>query len=294
MRIFIKKTVLFVSIPIVCFTLFIVILEFINYEIATSERLDSSITTVFIGDSHIAQAINDSRLENCVNDAQTSESLYFSYYKLKILLKNNPSIKDVYLGFGYHSVTSYYDKFILGEFSNAISSRYFSLLPFNEKLRILNANRNDFFSYLKVVVKNDILNILRGRKTYHGGFANSFSNTKAIEWSIKKRVLTQYYNEGSLSDYSLLNIEYLNKIEELCKKSNVNLILVNTPIYKLYKNKIPEKFKVKYKQLSEGMKIKILDLSDLLSKEYLFIPDGDHVSQEGALTTTEYISKKLK
>jgi hypothetical protein len=291
---FIKKTALFVSIPLVFITLFIAILELINYEIATSERLDTSITKIFIGDSHIEKAINDTLLENSVNLAQSSESLYFSYYKLKILLEHNPSIKEVYLGFSYHSVSSYYDKFIFGEFSNAISSRYFSLLPFKEKLKILIANKNDLFSYLKVVTKNDILNIWKERKTFQGGFANSFSNTKASEESIEKRILLQYYNEGSLNEYSLKNIEYLTKIKDLCNKSKVNLILVNTPVNIRYKNKIPKKFKIKYEQLTESMKIKILDLSDLLSQEHFFIPDGDHVSQKGANTTTEYIGTKLK
>ena len=96
------------------------------------------------------------------------------------------------------------------------------------------------------------------------------------------------------AEFSLKNIEYLFKIKDLCAKSNVNLILVNTPVYKLYKNKIPKKFKVKFEQLSESEKIKTIDLSDLLSEEYLFIPDGDHVSQKGAKKTTEYIAQKLK
>lgn len=291
---FIKKTALFVSIPLVFITLFIAILEFVNYEIAKSERLDSSITRIFMGDSHIEQAINDTLLDHSVNIAQNSESLYFSYYKLKIILEQNPSIKEVYLGFSYHSVSSYYDKFIFGEFSNVISSRYFSLLPFKEKLKILIANRNDFFSYLKVVTKNDILNIWREKKTFQGGFANSFSNTKASEESIEKRVLFQYYNKGSLNEYSLINIEYLNKIKDLCKNSNVNLILVNTPVHTLYKNKLPKKFKVKYEQLSESGRFKFLDLSNILSEEYFFIPDGDHVSQKGAIKTTEYIAPKLE
>jgi hypothetical protein len=209
-------------------------------------------------------------------------------------LEQNPSIKEVYLGFSYHSVSSYYDKFIFGEFSNGISSRYFSLLPFKEKLKILIANRNDFFSYLKVVTKNDINNIWREKKTFQGGFANSFSNTKASEESIEKRVLFQYYNKGSLNEYSLINIEYLNKIKDLCKNSNVNLILVNTPVHTLYKNKLPKKFKVKFEQLSESGRFKILDLSNILSEEYFFIPDGDHVSQKGAIKTTEYIAPKLE
>ena len=291
---FIRKTALFVSIPLVFITLFIAILEFVNYEIAKSQHLDSSITRIFMGDSHMEKAINDTLLENAVNLAQSSESLYFSYYKLKILLEQNPSIEEVYLGFSYHSVSSYYDKFIFGEFSNAISVRYFSLLPFKEKLKILIANRKDFFSYLKVVVKNDILTILSERKPFQGGFENSFSNTKASEKAIEKRVLFQYYNEESLTEFSLKNIEYLFKIKDLCAKSNVNLILVNTPVYKLYKNKIPKKFKVKFEQLSESEKIKTIDLSDLLSEEYFFIPDGDHVSQKGAKKTTEYIAQKFK
>ncbi len=294
MKQFIKKTTLFVGVPLVLFTLFIIVLEFANYKKAKTEHLNSSITRIFIGDSHIEQAINDTLLEHSVNIAQSSESFYFSYYKLKHILEQNPSIKDIYLGFSYHSLSSYYDKFIFGEFSNAISSRYFSLLPPNQKIELLNANRNNLFSYLKVVAKNDILNLWKKQNTYKGGFSNIFSNTKANYASIEKRVFFQYYTKDSLTEYSLINIEYLNKIEDLCKQSNVKLTLVNTPVHKLYKNKVPSKFKDKFEELSLSGRFEILDLSDLLSEEDYFIPDGDHVSLKGAIKTTEYLTPNFK
>ena len=127
MKSFLKKTLFFICLPLFGIIVFIAALSCINYKIATSQHLDNSITTVFLGDSHIEQAINDTLLENCINLGQNSESLYFSYFRLKVLLESNPSIKVVCLGFSYHSLSSYYDKFIVGEFSNAISNRYFCL-----------------------------------------------------------------------------------------------------------------------------------------------------------------------
>ena len=108
MKFFIKKTLIFICLPLLALIFIISTLNFINYNRAYTKRFDKSSTTVFCGDSHIELAINDSLMRNSVNVAKSSESFYFSYYKLKVMLNKNPSIKQVYLGISYHSLSSYY------------------------------------------------------------------------------------------------------------------------------------------------------------------------------------------
>ena len=288
---FLKRTLLFLSILLGIFSFFFISLEFLNYKIAKSQPVGNSITKIFIGDSHIQQCINDSLLENSINIGQNSESIYFSYHKIKLLLESNPSIKEVYLGFSYHSISSYYEKFIDGEYSNAISSKYFALLPLKEKISIIYANKTDLISYFKALIDSEIKNIFNDRKSYQGSYENVFFDSKVNHKSVEKRIQFQYYTEDSLNPYSQSSIESVNKINDLCKKSNVKLILLNTPVHKSYKEKVPNKFKSMLIKLANDMKVRTLDLSDLLSEENLFIPDGDHVSQQGARLTTEYIRK---
>ncbi len=289
MNAFIRKTLLFIGIFVLGLLACIEIMSYLYYKRVASQPLEFSIQTVFLGDSHIQLAINDTLLTQSKNLAQSSEPLYFSYYRLKTIITNNPSVKTVCLGFSYHSISSYYDEFIDGKYSNAVSTRYFLELPFMEQMKLLYANRSDIFSYIKVVFKVGALAILSDEKPLPEGFLNNFSDTKADEMFMERRIKNQYYTEGHLYDFSSRNMAYLQHIKTLCRQSNLRLVLMNTPLHPTYKNIVPQKFLEQYKQLITSLRIEELDLSQLLSDDSLFIPDGDHVSQTGAQRTTEYL-----
>lgn len=247
-------------------------------------------STLFLGDSHMEVTIDDKILFESENLGMNSESYYFTYFKLKKIIEKNPKIKTVYLASSYHNLSSYYDKFIDGEFSFSISKRYFFLLPYNEKFKMLYVNKNDFFSYLKVNLENGFSNICAENIIHEGKFANRFINTSAIEKSIVKRINFQFYEKGVERDFSQKNITNLLKINELCKTRRIKLILLNSPLHPSYKSKVPRKFIQKLNEISLENQIEILDLSSSLSNDSCFIPDGDHVSRKGALLTTQYIA----
>jgi len=259
-----------------------------------SKKLDSDKREfLFLGDSHIEKAINDSILNSSYNVGQSSESIYFSYFKLRKMLQTTHCIKNVYLGFSYHSLSDYYSKFVDGEYSNAISSKYFYLLPFSEKLYLLNANRRDIVSYIKTITEKGVMDFMADQHTYLGGYDNSYVSSKAQKNFMDKRITLQYYTNGQLDSFDAKNLEYLKKIQELCKQSNVNLVLLNTPLHKYYKSKVPDAFIEKYNQTIHDMDIQVLDLSEMPLDDSCFIPDGDHLSQQGAALTTKYIASQL-
>jgi hypothetical protein len=104
-----------------------------------------------------------------------------------------------------------------------------------------------------------------------------------------KRAIQQYYIHDTLRGFSEINITYLQKIIELCKNENVELVVLNTPLHPYYKNKIPKKFIDKYNELIINNSLKQIDFSGLDLSDSCFIPDGDHVSERGATITSNYL-----
>ena len=107
MKKFIINTVVFISIPVVIGIPILFAFDLYVNGLYNDDQIKGNISDIYIGDSHIKHAINDSIIPNSLNIAESSESFYFSYFKLKILLENNPSIKKVHLGLSYHNLSNY-------------------------------------------------------------------------------------------------------------------------------------------------------------------------------------------
>ncbi len=230
MRHFLKNIFIFLIPTLVGFVLFLLLMLYSSNK-ASNYKLDSTIIAIYIGDSHIQHAVNDSILKNSKNIASESESLYYTYFKLNSILSTNSNICNVYLGFSYHSLSNYHDDFINGEFSSYISPNYFSVIPLNEKCKVFFWNINHLSSYTKRILKQSVNTILFSEFYHLGGFSNNFMNTKAVDSSIDKRIKFQYYyKDNTLRPFSSINIFYLNKIIKLCESKGVELILLKTPL----------------------------------------------------------------
>ena len=153
MKRFLRKTLTFLIIPTIIgssiFTLFVIWIT----NLSSEYQLKSDIRNIYIGDSHIEKAINDSIMPNSLNLGTTSESFYFSYYKLKLLLNNNPHVKKVYLGFSYHNLSNYYEKFISGDYSVIIAPKYFYILPPKEQFKMVYWNKKKLISFIKTTIE---------------------------------------------------------------------------------------------------------------------------------------------
>ncbi|MCB9227341.1 MAG: hypothetical protein H6578_09275 [Chitinophagales bacterium] len=255
-------------------------------------NIDSSIEKVFIGDSHIQKDINDALIGKAINIGERAEATFYSYYKLKYLLKNNPNIKEVYLGFSYHNISNYYDPFVKGEYSLTTAPKYYYLLPNKTKFSLLLDNYYHV-SFYKSVVKVGF-DILKGKeKPYKGKYLNKYSNTHADKKIMDKRLKFQYYDaNGEINGFSNISIEYLKKIQLLCKEYKVEFYVLNTPLHAYYKSKVPIKFIDKYNTVLKENRMQELFYGTLIFEEKDFIPDGDHLSTEGAVVFSNYLQGK--
>jgi len=221
-----------------------------------------------------------------MNIAKNSESLYFTYYKLKMLLDTHPSIKHVYLELSYHSLSNYFNQYIQGKYSANISARYFFLLPVKEQIRVFNWNRNHPASLLKSIFKKGMAQAALHRYSFMGGFTNSFEGTTAVDSSVEKRIKFQYYTNGKLNSFSAFNIRYLSEIEGLCQSRGVELTVLSSPLHDHYYKKVPKAYKDKLNQIITTNKLNYIDLTNLPLDENCYIPDGDHVSLTGSKKTS--------
>lgn len=286
-KVFIKKISFFLSIPIILVS---IILAFTNRKVEktiSGLNKDQSIKMLFMGDSHIQKGIIDSLIPNSANVAQNSESFYFTYFKIKKLFKSGVKVKSIYLGYSYHSISNYYEDFIFGQNSKFIAPKYFFILPNKQKIKMFVSNRDNLGLFVLNIIKDG----LNPYNYYIGQYANKFKNTKANKSSMDKRLELQYLD--GLNEISAINCHYFNAILELCRQNEVQLVLVNTPLHPYYKAKIPSKFVGKYEELIKIGKLQVINFNDLKLEPYSFIPDGDHVSSEGAILTTNELYKIL-
>ena len=294
MKKFIKKTLLILILPaITCILFFLLFNGFVSKQYSKFQ-LDSNVSRIFIGDSHINKCINDSIIPNSLNLSENSESFYFSYYKLKLILENNPSIKEVYLGLGYHSLSKYYDEYIFGPYSRSVSPKYFYLLPNKEQLKMFWATikSENFHHFFRSIIKQGVLQVTK--KNYYpflGDYDNSIVNSSAVISAMDKRLRQQFYKNGIIIDFSDINIKYLYKIDSLCSLKNVKLFTVNTPLFNYYERKVPNEYKNKLSSIVKNKHLEPIDLSNLLLNEEYFMADGDHVSLLGAEATSIALKK---
>ena len=176
---------------------------------------------IFVGDSHIQSAINDALIANVVNLSQNGEPYYFTYYKLKkIVASKKTKIKTIYLGFGYHNLSSYRDDFTFGKYNHDISARYFFILPTSEREKFIGYNKSNMPLYFKKIVENGLVNIFRKKEKFSflGYYQNGFVNMASQKKSMNKRLERQFYNDTTVADFSKINILCESRVKRLSLK----------------------------------------------------------------------------
>lgn len=285
MKLFVKNIFAFFIIPLIFLIISLLIISFISTKI--NYKLDNGVTEIYIGDSHIQCAINDSLLKNSKNVSEGSESFYFSYYKLKKLIEENQNIERVYLGFSYHSLSNYNDEFISGKYASSVLPRYIYILPFKEKLKRVNWDFKNLSSFIKPLFPEGYNYLFKNLNFFSAcGYKNEFTNVMASKSSMDKRLRFQYYTDEKINKFSEINLLYLDKIINLIKTTKIDLLFLNTPLHPYYESKIPKNYITRYNEIVKLKNLKVINFNDLSFSDSSFLPDGDHVSVKGAYQIT--------
>lgn len=288
MKRFLKNISLFCAVSLSLFLIELLVLNYANTKQLTKFKVSPTIESLTVGDSHAELAINDELLVNNMNLSQRGDPFKYSLLKIKMALERNPSIKKLYLGVSYHNLSSYYDGYISGTLAPGIDARYIFILPVREKLAVIKENISDLIILLRLTFINGFSNLQSDQRTFSflGKYNNPYKYCKATKQIMDRRLSDHFYENGKIKDFSSANNQCLEDIIQLCKHRRIELIILNTPLHPYYRSKIPKKFAEKYNSIIAQHKLKSINFSDLVMQDSCFTPDGDHVSEKGALLTT--------
>lgn len=295
MKKFIAKFFLFV-LPIVLVTGVAIVL--VNKKITRGNyfQIDSATKYIFLGHSHAAHAFNDSLIRQSVNISQDGESYFYTYYKLKKILDNNPQVQAVFIEFSNNQASKEMDKWIWGK--EYIDYRLPKYGPFmdNEGWRLLFLkNYHPVLSSVSITFKKNVLFLLGQKKSYireetWGGYLYSAIDKTDSLLQINKK------NPGGKSPADTLtssqSISYLQKCLDVCNEKKVKAYLMRSPMHPECVLRVNES---KFREVlaSEFTGVPFLDFKDfpLNNHDYL---DLQHLNYKGANNFSLFFNELLQ
>lgn len=254
----------------------------------TKFEVGSKPSNLLFGHSHAALTYDDEIIKDFVNFAESGEAYFYTYNKVSLLLKNNKSVKKVFIEFSNNSIDEKMNSWIWGNETMSFRlEKYAPVISLKEKMFLLSKNPFCFIQTYSVILKSRITKISNGVMTYDrnlGGYNPKVERDKNNEFAEQ---------EINFKDYEIseANLLYLDKIINICRQYDVEIILIRSPQRKDYEYWQNEnEFK---KVLSERFgDVKFLDFGNfkLDEKDYL---DASHLNIEGARKFSKWFDSNV-
>lgn len=223
---------------------------------------------VVLGNSWTECAIDDTILDNYFNYSQSSDHYLHSYLKLKFLLRDNPQIDTLLLGFSTFMTEN--DALI----ANKIQLHY-PLMDFSDYKTLAERKFSILFNFpiFKHLGEESYMNLL-------GGFLPLERD------KLQKNI--EIFEKSENMKISKLDTLYLHKIETICKEKNVKLILITPPLYHIEKYHDTKRFDLLRTYCKD---ITLLDYRTLPLADSCY-GDLEHLNKRGAREFSTYLKSK--
>lgn len=233
MRQFIKLSISFL---IILFTLIFVLVESSEYIVNKNSDFKLNVNTKYLvlGHSHPECAFNDSLIDNFKNLSQSGESYYYTYFKAKEIIKQNPSIETVFIEFTNNQINESMNDWIWGEkYMNHRYPKYSSFMKYDDKMILAKNNLSGFLNSTSLSLKENIGRVIKQNFNYTNSIGGYLylerDKTDSLVNNIKKE-----YSQSENVRVSEHNLEYLNKIIDLCEEHGKKVILIRSPQHSKY------------------------------------------------------------
>lgn len=199
-------------------------------------HLDSQATWVILGHSHAECAYMDTLDPRLVNLAQSGESYFYTWQKLKVLLAHNPDITDIYIEFTNNQIDPEMDAWIWSD--KYIQYRYPLYAPYIDASDALYLARHNTSGYLVAftsAIKENALTVLQGGVQNWGRYGGFLGLDKVLTEDGGARFdAVDLPDEGGRVRYSDANLRYLERIVAHCADARVRVHLVRSPQHASY------------------------------------------------------------
>lgn len=255
-------------------------------------RLPDDKHIVFLGNSHIEGAINDTIIGGSYNFGRSGDRVEMEYLKLKLLKSVNPEIDTVFVGFDnvlmYHSTQE--------EFNSVQMHPYmYSAMDCEDWWKVLTMSSPSYlesfvvhpFSWMKLL---DMRHLLKSKCDIR-----DFISLGGNDWPDEDRLLEDIEKRGNLTGrypeqkHDSLNAYFLRKTIQFCKKNRISLFFICPP-----QHQYTPCNKTDYKKwyAEEFSDVEFFDCLEMQMADSCY-SNLDHLNFKGARIFSEYIDKEI-
>lgn len=277
MRQFVKLTISFL---IVLLALIFVLIQSTEYVINKNSnfKLNTNTKYLVLGHSHSECAFNDSLIDNFKNLSQSGESYYYTYFKTKKIIEQNPSIETVFIEFTNNQINESMNNWIWeGKYMNYRYPQYSPFMNLTDKMVLVKNNLPGYLNSISISFKKNFSRVVNNDFSY----SNSIGGYLYLERDKTDSLLNKInYSDEKTIPLSALNLNYLSKIVRYCEEQGKNVFLIRSPQHKKYSGYSNEST---YQQIrkSHYPPIEYLDFSKFPLKNSEF-GDLEHLNHKGA------------
>lgn len=239
-----------------------------------------NIETLAIGASHGDYGFNSNLCKNSYNMCYTSTDLYYCYELYKLFAPKMSNLKNIILFYSVFSPGFELEK--TNEFQIAVFIKLLFAIPY--KKRYLEKYEKKFNNFLKSTIKASAPIDCENYTGYDN--PQIFFND---DYGVLKRAKTHLRENLRGNNQT----GYVEKILQLTKENNHNLIVVIPPAREDYKKCLPEALEL-FKELNNIELVNVLNFyndNDFIKDDF---GDFDHLNNHGAKKLTKKICEFLK
>lgn len=258
--------------------------------------INPNATSIVLGHSHPECAFNDSLIDNCKNLAQSAESYFFTYNKLKKIIQNNPQVNTVFVEFTNNQLSKKMDDLIWGdEYFSFMYPKYAAIMNTRDCRLLLSHNALALLHSLPVTLKKNFLFLVKNKKDYinemgWGGYWYLVkSKTDSLINAIPNASIKQ---EQPPEEMLTANVGYLQKIVQLCKQHAIKIYLVRSPMHSR-NTELSNEAAFKKVARTTFSDIDLLDFKDFPLSNSEFA-DPQHVNYKGAKLFSLFFNSLIK
>lgn len=248
-------------------------------------------TTLFIGDSHIQCAINDTILTNSYNFAQAGSGQFYTYLKLRKIIEENQQINKVVIGYSFIDIAKSRDGWFNGDKIKYKLSPHLFLFSMGDFYDIMISNPKEVILNTYRVCMQGVNHIII--YWFSDIPLSSWGKFKTSQLNKLEEAKKNIQLEGNLkyNGTSVENIRYLSKSYQYLLSKNIDIILLNTPVHPLY-NEHLNAYVDRYFALTKELfpSAVLIDHSSFQLQNEFYL-DLSHLNSKGAKTYSMFLLK---
>lgn len=254
-------------------------------------KLADSPQYLVLGHSHPEMAINDSLIKGLKNLSEQGESYFYTYQKVKGVLRDNNSLKTVFIEFTNNQISERMNEWTWGkDYLIYRYPTYSNSMSFDDNFLLFKNNFEDYYTSLGLSQKKNLKRLLVKDYSQINKIGGYEYRTESKIDSLEKHY--KYVKDSTISKISSVNVYYLKKIIHDIKAKGIRVVLIRSPLHRKYLGYQNEKVYLKLLK-TEFKGIEYLDFSKFKLNDNAFF-DYEHLNNKGAIIFSKFFDTYLK